>query len=147
VPRLKYGVDRTHKLFIITSGGCSNLSDKVYNLAVDITGSEMTAEEVLDSEEAYYLRRINGRNNARILKMVADEMNLKIPCVRDSCAYDPKNDPYEMAVCTTESMINDMIRQKDGRISVLVKCVDTTRIENGVLCCMHPAKGFWLFKV
>jgi hypothetical protein len=107
----------------------------------------MTAEEVLDSEEAYYLRRINGRNNARILKMVADEMHLRIPSVRDSCAYDPKNDAYEVAVCTTETMINDIIRQKDGRISVLVKCVDSTRIDNGMLCCMHPAEGFWLFKV
>lgn len=29
----------------------------------------------------------------------------------------------------------------------MVKCIDTTRIENGVLCCMHPAEGFWLFKV
>jgi hypothetical protein len=135
-----------HKLFIITSGGCSNLSDKFYNCSVDIRGSAMTAEEVLESEEAYYLRRINGRNNARILKIVADEMNLQIPTMSDNCAYDPK-DPYKVAVCTTETMINDMLKQKDSRISVLVKCIDTTRIENGTLCCMHPAEGFWLFKV
>jgi hypothetical protein len=133
---------RTHKLFIITSGGCSNLSDKFYNCFVDIRGSNMTAEDVLESEEAYYLKRINGRNNTRILKMVADEMGLSIPSVVDSCAYDP----YEVAVCTTETMVNDMHRQKDGRISVLVKCVDTTRIENGSLCSMNPAEGFWLFK-
>ncbi len=107
----------------------------------------MTAEEVLDSEEAYYLQRINCRNNARILKLVADEMDLKIPCVRDLCAYNQKNDPYEIAVCTTETTINDIQQQKDGRVSVLVKCVDTTRTENGMLCCMHPAEGFWLFKV
>lgn len=59
--------DRSHKLFIVTSGGCSNLSDKFYNCSVDIRGSSMTAEDVLHSEEAYYLRRINGRNNARCL--------------------------------------------------------------------------------
>lgn len=52
---------RTHKLFIITSGGCCNLSDKFYNCFVDIKGSSMTVDEVLESEEAYYLRRINGR--------------------------------------------------------------------------------------
>lgn len=69
-------------------------------------------------------------------------MSLRIPSVVDTCAYDP----YEVAVCTTETMINDMTRQRDGRISVLVKCVDTTRVENGMLCCMHPAEGFWLFK-
>ncbi len=134
---------RTHKLFIITSGGCSNLSDKFYNCSVDIRGSNMTAEDVLESEEAYYLRRINGRNNARILKMVAEEMGLSIPTIVDTCAYDP----YDVAVCTTETTINDMHRQKDGRVTVLVKCIDTTRIENGILCSMHPAEGFWLFKV
>ena len=156
---------RTHKLFIITSGGCSNLSDKFYNCLVDIRGSQMTVDEVLESEEAYYLRRINGRNNARwigqlscpvtqhlltqccktcrILKRVAEDIGLSIPCVVDTCAYDP----YEIAVCTTETMVNNMHRQRDGRISVLVKCVDTTRVENGILCCMHPAEGFWLFKV
>ena len=93
--------------------------------------------------QAYYLRRINGRNNTRILKMVADEMGLSVPSVVDTCAYDP----YEVAICTTETMINDLHRQKDGRITALVKCVDTTRIENGILCSMHPAEGFWLFKV
>ena len=41
----------------------------------------MTAEQVLDSEEAYFLKRINGRNNARILKMVANALQLRIPTV------------------------------------------------------------------
>jgi hypothetical protein len=103
----------------------------------------MAAEDVLESEEAHYLRRICGRNNARILKMVADEMGLNIPSTVDTCAYDP----WEVAVCTTETTINDVQRQKDGRISVLVNCVNSTRIKNGVLCSMHPAEGFWLFKV
>jgi hypothetical protein len=119
------------------------LSDKFYNCSVDIRGSDMTAEQVLDSEEAYFLKRINGRNNARILKMVADALQLRIPTTRDTCGYDP----YEVAACTTETMINDMHRQQDGRITVLIKCADTSRVENGVLCSMHPSEGFWLFKV
>ena len=134
-----------HKLFIVTSGGCSNLSDKFYNCSVDIRGSNMTASDVLESEETYYLRRINGRNNARVLKIVADRIGLSVPWTTDSCSYDPSN-PYKVATCTTETLINDMHRQRDGRISVMVKCVDSTRVENGVLCCMHPAEGFWLFK-
>lgn len=134
-----------HKLFIVVSGGCSNLSDKFYNCSVDVRGSNMTASDVLESEEAYYLRRINGRSNARILKMLADRMGLAVPWTTDPCSYDASN-PYKVAICTTETMINDMIRQRDSRISVLVKCVDSTRVENGVLCCMHPAEGFWLFK-
>ncbi len=134
-----------HKLFIVVSGGCSNLSDKFYNCSVDIRGSSMTVSDVLESEEAYYLRRINGRSNARILKMLADRLGLAVPWTTDACSYDPAR-PYKIATCTTETMINDMHRQRDGKVTVMVKCVDTTRVENGVLCCMHPAEGFWLFK-
>ncbi len=48
--------NRTHKLFIITSGGCGNLADKFYNYSVDIRGSTMSTEDVMELEEAYYLR-------------------------------------------------------------------------------------------
>lgn len=118
------------------------LSDKFYNLSVDVRSS-MSVDEVLESEEAYFLRRINGRSNARILSKVADEFGLSIPTMADACGYDP----CRMAACTTESFINDMHRQRDGNISVLSKCMDTTRVDNGILCSMHPLEGFWLFKV
>ena len=59
---------RHHKLFIIVSGGCHMLCDKFYNLSVDVRNS-MTAEEVLESEEAYFLRRVNGRNNSRYVPL------------------------------------------------------------------------------
>lgn len=133
---------RTHKLFIITSGGCGNLADKFYNCFVDVRGSSMTAADVLESEEAYFLRKINERNNNRILKIVADELGLCIPSVVDTCAYDP----HDIAIPTTVTMVNDLKRQKDGRITFTSKCVDTTCIENGALCRMHPSEGFWLFK-
>ena len=55
---------RHHKLFIVVSGGCHMLCDKFYNLSVDVRSS-MTVEDVLESEESYYLKRINGRSNAR----------------------------------------------------------------------------------
>ena len=133
---------RHHKLFIICTGGCHMLSDKFYNLSVDVRNS-MTVNEVLESEEAYFLRRINGRSNARILLKVAEEFKLSIPTVADPCGYDP----CRMASCTTETFVNDMHRQRDGRITVTSKCTDTTRTENGMLCSMHPSEGFWLFKV
>jgi hypothetical protein len=96
---------RQHKLFIVVSGGCHMLSDKFYNLSVDVRNS-MTVEDVLESDEAYYLRRVNGRSNARILQMVAEAFKLNIPTVTDTCGYDQ----YPVAACTTESMINDMHR-------------------------------------
>lgn len=96
---------RQHKLFIVVSGGCHMLSDKFYNLSVDVRNS-MTVDEVMESEEAYFLRRINGRSNARILHMVAEAFKLSIPTVVDTCGYDP----YVIASCTTESLVNDMHR-------------------------------------
>ena len=79
------------------------ISDKFYNLSVDVRSS-MTVEDVLESEEAYYVKRINGRSNARILQMVADAFKIKIPSTTDTCGYDP----VSMASVTTESMVNDM---------------------------------------
>lgn len=113
---------RHHKLFIICTGGCHMLSDKFYNLSVDV-GHSMSVSEVLESEEAYFLQRLNGRSNARILLKVAEEFKLSIPTVADPCGYDP----CRMASCTTETLINDMHRQRDGRITVTSKCTDTTR--------------------
>lgn len=96
---------RHHKLFIVVSGGCHMLSDKFYNLSVDVRSS-MTAADVLESEEAYYLNRINSRSNARILQMVADAFRIKIPNMVDTCAYDP----IHVASVTAEAMVNDMHR-------------------------------------
>jgi hypothetical protein len=110
---------------------------------IALPGSTMSTEDVMESEEAYYLRRVCGRNNARILQMVADEVGLCLPSVVDTCVYDL----CSIASCTTKTMINDMYKQKDGRVSVVVNCADTTRVENGLLCCMNPSEGFWMFKV
>lgn len=97
---------RHHKLFIVVSGGAHLLSDKFYNLSVDVRSS-MTVDEVLESEEAYYLRRINARSNARILQMVADAFKIRIPSMVDTCGYDP----VQIASVTTESVVNDMFRR------------------------------------
>jgi hypothetical protein len=137
--------DRTHKLFIITSSGCGNLADKFYNYSVDIRGSTMSTEDVMESEEAYYLRRVCGRNNARILQMVADEMGLCIPSVVDTCAYDL----CSIASCTTETMINEgraricgsQLRGHDARrelAPVLHESVRRVLAVQGVLVFSEP---------
>jgi|688.fasta_scaffold782136_2 hypothetical protein len=62
--------------------------------------------DILESEEAYFLRRVNGRSNARLLLSLAQEFGLNIPSVNDPCAYDP----CRIASTTTETFINDMAR-------------------------------------
>lgn len=154
---------RTHRLFLVTSGGCSAMCDNYFNLSVDVR-NDMSCRQVLDSEETWFLRKVsplpidgpsqgrkgtemrNGqacqRNNARVLASVAMEFGLAIPMVSDPYAYEP----CSIASCTTETLQYDMVGSKDGRIAFMNKCVETMSCRNGVLCSMHPSEGVWLFK-
>ena len=60
---------RQHKLFIGVSGGCSKCCDAFYNLMLDV-GSEWTAKEVAESEEAWWLRKACQRSRCMIAKQV-----------------------------------------------------------------------------
>ena len=73
---------RTHRLYIVTSGGCTSMCDEYFNLSVDVR-HHMTCSDLYHSEETWFLRKACQRNNARVLKMVADEFNLPIPLVTD----------------------------------------------------------------
>lgn len=83
----------------------------------------MTAGELCDSVETWYAKKINGRNNARILHDVAKTFDLCIPTCIDCNSYDQTL----MAACTTETIHNDMFVQKNGMVTVLNKCTDTSR--------------------
>jgi hypothetical protein len=61
---------RSHKLFIVTSGGCTAMSDAYFNLFVDVR-NHMKVQDVVNSEETWFLRNACRRNNARILLAVA----------------------------------------------------------------------------
>jgi len=133
---------RYHKLFIVTSGGCSLLSDTYFNLSVDAR-KNMTVREVYDSEETWYLRRANQRNNAMVIKRVAEEFQLPIPLLPDPFSYEP----VEIAGTTTETLHYDLLREpNDNGISFMSKCVDTSGCKNGIVCNMHPSEGVWLFR-
>lgn len=141
---------RVHKLFIVTSGGCTSMCDSFFNLFSDVK-HEMTAREILDSEEVWYMRQANHRNNARILYEVAKEFGLKIPTNMDVYSYEPR----EMAAVTTETLHHDIIQDhatmhRSGasrrKISLLNRCMDTRMCTNGILSDLHPPEGVWLFK-
>ena len=46
---------RTHKMYIVCSGGCSKISDRYYNLYTDAKNT-VTCEDFLNSEESWYLK-------------------------------------------------------------------------------------------
>jgi hypothetical protein len=155
---------RLHKLFIIVSGGCDKICDSYFNLSLDV-GNDMTTKEVFESEETWYLKRINQRNNARIALQVAQEFSLPISTSVDPYSYDPGrftlnpkpfipnpnyNKPYtttgEIACMTSETLHYDLTSNGSNKYSLLNKCVQTSTSRNGILFNMHAAEGIWIFK-
>ena len=137
---------RVHKLFIICSGGCPKAADELCNLVIDIN-TDCTAQEVAESEEAWWLRRTCQRSRCRLIKMLADKFGARVQCVDDVLSYTKTRDARQelLAVATTDTVEHD-ISKRDNAVSVHNLCVDTTRVTNGILCKMHPSEGYWLFR-
>jgi hypothetical protein len=138
---------RVHKLFIVCSGGCPKAADEFCNLVIDM-GSNCTAIEMAESEEAWWLKRTCQRARCRLIKMLADKFGVKVQYVDDVLAYtdiSPTLNAPLLAVPTTDTVEHDISR-KDQTVSVHNLCVDTTRVTNGILCQMHPSEGYWMFR-
>jgi hypothetical protein len=150
---------RTHKLFVVCSGGCAKASDQFCNLMIDV-GARWTAGEVTDSEEVWWLRKACQRARNRLIKMLADEFGVRVPCVEDVLAHPlagstgggqgtPRrgdNTNVLMAVPTTDTIEHDIMRSDSNHVVVMNSAVDTTRVTNGILSRMHPSEGYWLFR-
>ena len=136
---------RTHKLFIVCSGGCPKAADQFCNLVIDV-GGEWTVGEIADSEEAWWLRRACQRARCRLIAMLAAKFGVKVGCVDDVQAYYTKKGQM-LAVPTTDTVEHDICKlYNNSSVAVHNLTVDTTRITNGVLCQMHPSEGYWLFR-
>jgi hypothetical protein len=68
---------RTHRLFIACSGGMARASDAFCNLVIDV-GRHWTASDVLESEEAWWLRKGCQRARGRLIKQLADAFDVKL---------------------------------------------------------------------
>jgi hypothetical protein len=131
---------RQHKLFIGISGGCSKCSDSFYNLSIDV-GADWSAREVADSEEVWFLRKACQRARCMLASRIAKKFGLKILEHTDVHSYD-----QELIGVPTADTIEYDITVRDGRVVLHNSCCDTTTLQNGVLCQMNPAEGYWLFK-
>lgn len=136
---------RTHKTFLICTGGLDKACDEFCNMLVDL-GDKWTAGEIAISEEAWWLRRACSRGRCCVLKELADAFGLQIANVQDIHSHHPRS----VAVPTIETMMHDLSStgnmHSQGTVSVFNECMDTTRPFNGILTCMHPAEGYWLFR-
>ena len=77
---------RTHKLFIVCSGGCPKAADQFCNLMIDV-GHKWTAGQVADSEEAWWLKKASQRARCRLIKRLADAFEVRVQCVEDVLAH------------------------------------------------------------
>lgn len=104
------------------------------------THREMTASQVYHSEEAWYLRNMCQRNNARIINTIAESLDLKIPTQKDTHAF---TDNHIMASVTSETVYNDMyLQNRDTEVVVTNNCARTTGVNvNGIMCRMNPSEG------
>jgi len=137
---------RSHKLFIVCSGGCPKACDEFCNTVIDV-GGEWTAGEIADSEEAWWLRRACQRARCRLIRMLADRFGVRVNSVDDVQAYySSSQESHLLAVPCTDTVEHDICRLQNNRTAVHNLAVDTTRLTNGILVQMHPSEGYWLFR-
>lgn len=68
---------RTHRLFIVCSGGMARASDLFCNLVID-GGKHCTAQEICESQEAWWLRKGCHRSRCRLIKGLADTFGIPV---------------------------------------------------------------------
>jgi hypothetical protein len=74
---------RTHRLFIVCSGGMARASDAFCNLVIDV-GRQCTAQEVCESQEAWWLRKGCQRARCRLIKRLADTFHIPVRAMQVS---------------------------------------------------------------
>jgi hypothetical protein len=72
---------------------------------------------------------------------VADAFNVKIHTQLDVHGYDHS----EIGVPTVDTVEFDLTHSGNQVVLHNASC-DTTTLQNGLLCQMNPAEGYWLFK-
>jgi hypothetical protein len=132
---------RSHKLFLVCTGGLMKASDEFCNLLIDI-GQQCTALEVCQSEETWWLRKACQRARCRLLKLLADAFEIPVPYLSDMQSYGT----HQVVIPTTDTVFHDIMPMSNNKIGIYNTCVDTTKNMNGILCNMHPSEGVWLFK-
>jgi hypothetical protein len=113
------------------------LSDSYYNMCLDIN-DDMLSGDMCVATETWYARKTNERNNCRILYDVANAFDLNVPIMSDPYSYDHSS----IVAATTDTIHSDICMQKNGMVTVLNNCADTTTSRNGILYNMHPTEVF-----
>lgn len=134
---------RAHKLLLVCSGGLPRACDEFANLVADV-GKKWTAAQATTSLEAWWLRKACTRARERLLARLADAFAVRVDRHDDILAHAQG---HVLAKHLTNTIEHDLIvHPRTHRVRVLNGCCDTTRPFNGMLCRMHNAEGFWMFR-
>jgi hypothetical protein len=134
---------REHRVFIVCDGGCKRACDEFNILTLDIAHTGVSAAELCESEEAWWLRKACSRMRAKVVLAVAEAFKLNIPVVADIHAFD---DNVKIANCTVETLTHDITCLRNNNIALFNECVDPTTTRNGILLSVNPSEGYLLFK-
>lgn len=132
---------RSHKLFIVVSGGLERCGNDYYNLVTDVAHAS-TCQEIIDCQETWWTRKANQRARARLAFLLALTLGLKVQSVFDT--HDFNHQPIASAL--TDTIEFDLKNPRKGIVSMYSAAVDTTTIQNGIACRMHPSEGVWMFR-
>ena len=133
---------REHKLFLLCGGGCRKACDQYSNMIKDISANA-TVEELLVSDESWWLRRACQRNRCGTISKLANIFGLKIQCTLDSNHYELG---ATMATPITDTLTHDIQKLQNGNIAIYNDCCDTTNVQNGIIHNMHAGEGVWMFQ-
>jgi len=143
---------RTHKLFIVVSGGCRKASDEFYNCMLDCARDrDATAKIAATSEETWWLRKTCFRARCLLAAECAAFFVLQVSTMRDLQAFKgvglyhhhpetTQPSPY-LAIPVIDTVVNDLsYNPHEDTVQVHSSCVDVSKVSNGILCSMHPSE-------
>eukprot|EP00961_Rhodomonas_salina_P089552 1204244-Rhodomonas_salina.5 len=134
--------ERKMSMFMVCDGGCTNACIEYYNMMLDL-GEEATLYEAAQCEETWWLQRACSRCRNRILYMACQALSLD-PQQSTSDIYSM--DQRRVVVPSCETLRHDFFATHNNKVCILNSSVDTTRVQNGIMCRMHPSEGIWVFK-
>ena len=130
-----------HKLFIAINCGLNKCSDEFCNLLLDV-GKEFTCADVAFWEEAWWLHKACQRARSLLALQTAKHFGLSIQTTKDLVSFN--QDAIGVPVVDTAEF--DIKEGLDDTVEFYSACVDTTSLQNGILCKMHESEGMWVFK-
>lgn len=134
---------REHRVFIVCSGGLRQACDEFLNLSMDLAHTNSSAEQLCESEEAWWLRSACSRMRAALIAHCARAFGLQVSEFDDAQSFESKQ---KLAKCCTETLFHDLKKTGANQITCFNKCVDSAKPRKGVVMKLAASEGFLIFQ-